>query len=57
MARYANRQSGEAQTFVICGFDSRLRHWDNMRRLGIGKPLAVTQPSRRICRFNSCSSH
>ena len=24
-ARYANRQSGEAQTFVTCGFDSRLR--------------------------------
>ena len=26
MARYANRQSGQAQTLVICGFDSRLRH-------------------------------
>ena len=38
MARYANRQSGEAQTFVICGFDSRLRHSNNTRRLGIGKP-------------------
>ena len=25
-ARYANRQSGQAQTLVICGFDSRLRH-------------------------------
>ena len=38
MARYANRQSGEAQTFVMCGFDSRLRHLNNMRRLGIGEP-------------------
>ena len=38
MARYANRQSGEAQTFVICGFDSRLCHLNNMRRLGIGVP-------------------
>jgi hypothetical protein len=36
--RYANRQSGEVQTFVICGFDSRLHHWKPMRRLGIGKP-------------------
>ena len=26
MARYANRQSGQAQTLVICGFDSRLCH-------------------------------
>jgi hypothetical protein len=25
-ARYANRQSGQAQTLVICGFESRLRH-------------------------------
>ena len=25
-ARYANRQSGQAQTLVMCGFDSRLRH-------------------------------
>jgi hypothetical protein len=25
-ARYANRQSGQAQTLVPCGFDSRLRH-------------------------------
>ena len=48
MARYANRQSGEAQTFVICGFDSRLRHLNNMRRLGIGEPnWPVTQPSRK----------
>ena len=37
-ARYANRQSGQAQTLVICGFDSRLRHLRNMRRLGIGEP-------------------
>ena len=26
-ARYANRQSGQAQTLVVCGFDSRLRHF------------------------------
>jgi hypothetical protein len=26
-ARYANWQSGEAQTFAICGFDSRPCHW------------------------------
>ena len=38
MAWYANRQSGQAQTLVICGFDSRLRHLNNTRRLGIGKP-------------------
>ena len=39
MARYANRQSGEAQTFVIvCGFDSHPCYLNNMRRLGIGKP-------------------
>ena len=38
-ARYANRQSGEAQTFVIvCGFDSHPCYLANMRRLGIGKP-------------------
>jgi hypothetical protein len=37
-ARYANRQSGEAQTFVIvCGFDSLPCYLD-MRRLGIGEP-------------------
>jgi hypothetical protein len=36
-ARYANRQSGQAQTLVTCGFDSRLRH-SIMRRLGIGEP-------------------
>jgi hypothetical protein len=28
-ARYANRQSGEAQTFVVCGFDSHSCHlWE-----------------------------
>ena len=38
-ARYANWQSGEAQTFVIvCGFDSHPCHLNNMRRLGIGEP-------------------
>ena len=26
MARYANWQSGEAQTFCLCGFDSHPRH-------------------------------
>jgi hypothetical protein len=26
-ARYANWQSGEAQTFATCGFDSRPCHW------------------------------
>ena len=38
-ARYANWQSGEAQTFVIvCGFDSHPCYLNNMRRLGIGEP-------------------
>ena len=46
MARYANRQSDEAQTFVIvCGFDSHPCYLNN-GRLGIGEPtLAVTQSS------------
>ncbi len=40
MARYANRKSDEAQTFVIvCGFDSHPCYLQqNMRRLGIGEP-------------------
>ena len=39
MARYANRYSGEAQTFVIvCGFDSLPCYFNHMRRLGIGRP-------------------
>lgn len=37
LARYANWQSGEAQTFADCGFDSHPCYY-NMRRLGIGKP-------------------
>ena len=45
MARYANRQSGQAQTLVICGFDSRLRHLNNMRRLGIGEPNWPVKPA------------
>ena len=43
MARYANRKSGEAQTFVIvCGFDS---HPCYSRRVGMHwrAKLAVTQ--------------
>ena len=45
IARYANRQSGEAQTFVIvCEFDSGHHpeggpsYSNIMRRLGIGEP-------------------
>src|SRR5438094_1618094 len=38
LARYANRESGQAQTLVmVCGFDSHPCYW-NMRRLGIGEP-------------------
>ena len=38
MARYANRQSGEAQTFVIvCGFDSH-PCYSRMVGMGIGEP-------------------
>ena len=38
LARYANRQSGQAQTLVTdCGFDSH-PCYSNMRRLGIGEP-------------------
>lgn len=33
MARYANRQSGEAQNFVIvCGFNSHPCHWNQGER-------------------------
>ena len=38
MARYAIWQSGEAQTFVFCGFDSHPCHLNIVRRLGIGVP-------------------
>ena len=31
MARYANRQSGQAQTLVTCGFESRLCHSKHTR--------------------------
>ena len=37
MAWYANRQSGEAQTFVTAGSTPALAT-ENMRRLGIGEP-------------------
>ena len=37
MARYANRQSGEAQTFVIAGSTPACAT-EIMRRLGIGEP-------------------
>gem|GEM_PF-3631750 len=36
-ARHANWQSGEAQTFADCGFDSHPCYYKT-RRLGIGKP-------------------
>ena len=35
--RYAIRQSGEAQTFVVCGFDSHSRHCLQLRWLSIGE--------------------
>ena len=45
-ARYANRQSGQAQTLVTCGFDSRLRHFAQHATIGHWQAqLAVTQPS------------
>ncbi len=37
MAWYANRQSGEAQTFVTAGSTPACAT-ENMRRLGIGEP-------------------
>lgn len=41
-----SRHSGQAQTLVICGFDSRLRHC-NHATIGYWQAqLAVTQPSR-----------
>ena len=33
MARYANWQSGQAQTLVICGFDSLSCHWELKERV------------------------
>jgi hypothetical protein len=56
-ARYANRQSGQAQTLVICGFDSLSCHcfgWCSSRRPV--KPL----PSNCVAvgeRFNSFTTH
>ena len=57
MAWYANRQSGQAQTLVICGFDSRLRHWNTRddwalasltgRNPAIPQGFAGSTPARR----------
>ena len=54
-ARYANRESDEAQTFaIVCGFDSHSRHLEipvgwALVSLSGRNPLAVW-----LCRFNSC---
>ena len=47
-ARYANRQSGQAQPLVICGFDSRLRHCEQHASAGHRRAqLPVKQPARK----------
>ena len=44
-ARYANWQSGQAQTLVNCGFDSRLRHCTKYASVGHRQAqVAVTHP-------------
>ena len=46
-ARYANRQTGQAQTLVNCRFDSDLRHLDNKQHASVGHwqaQVAVTHP-------------
>ena len=47
MARYANRQSGQAQTLVICGFDSRLCHLKHASAGHRRAQLPVKQPARK----------
>lgn len=44
-ARYANRQSGQAQTLVICGFDSRLRHLNTCVGWASASPTACKAAS------------
>ena len=56
-ARYANRQSGQAQTLVNCGFDSRLRHLKSCVGWASASPTACKAAAFGMCRFNSCSSH
>jgi hypothetical protein len=56
-ARYANRQSGQAQTLVIdCGFNSHPCYWKC-----VGWALAslsgCNPPAETLCRFNSCPTH
>jgi hypothetical protein len=58
-ARYANRQSGEAQTFVTCGFDSHSCHYSQEIRVGwaLACPSGCNPPACRQCRFDSCPTH
>jgi hypothetical protein len=58
-ARYANRQSGEAQTFVTCGFDSHSCHYSQEIRVGwaLARPSGCNPPACRQCRFDSCPTH
>ena len=56
MARYANWQSDEAQTFLILWVRlplAPLKHGNTLRRLGIGKPQCRNPPAFGLWRFAS----